>query len=738
MVNIGVLVHSLTSEYSINILNGITDFFKDKEVRLIIAQAKTPYADNTAYGYQCWSTTSFLNTPELDALIVLSGEFTSTISIPKLSLALSNYKKIPVISVGQELFLPKNYFTQVDCKSAYRDVISHLKNEHGCKKIGFFSANLTNSEEAIERFEAYKIGLLQNGLEYNNTIVIDGNFRGVFAHDEILRRYKKPDEVPFDAIICANDLTAYGCQTALQEIGVKIPEDVKIVGFDDSSKAASATPKISTMDQDFYQQGYISAELTYKVLTEKNVKIPRVTQTPVTPIFRQSCGCIPLDNKDDVVKLSDGRINSKTEHEANRITIKHDFNDYLHEMQSMYILFDLVKSDNTMRRVFYTLPFLMDNSEISQAIVCLYDTPVRFKLKEDFVLPKEMYVTMLIDRETKCEIFEPEIRFNPHKKLIHENNFPLKRGNYIIQPVFSGELNYGYIFCKLKNNHFAAYSSFLRIIVNAITQAYEYTETVSANKKLAEENLQLTQNNMGFHTQKRYDDFTRTLNRHGFMDIGQNSIDSAISNGEKGLVIYADCDNLKQINDRFGKAVGDIAVKAMATVLTKAFRANDIVGRINGDEFAVVSVNLHNDHVEKTHQRIDALCREISEEKNLPFLLSISIGFSEFSLSNRKLKVLLNEASKDMTIEKKQYHADKRLKLVNDWHNSQLQQISSSVDNSIPEGINSPNGEIFTSKVFSTTSSEPASAKPAEEPVDEQAEDLVEELEEVLDLDDSE
>lgn len=734
MINIGVLVHSLTSEYSIKILNGITDFYKDKEVRLIIAQTRTPYADTTVYGYQCWTSTAFLNTPELDALIVLSGEYTSTISIPKFSLALNEYKKIPVISIGQELFLPKNYFTQVDCKSAYKDVITHLKIEHGCKKIGFFSANLTNSEEAIERFEAYKLGLLSNGLEYYNSLVIDGNFRGIFAHDEILRRYKKTEDVPFDAIICANDLTAYGCQTALQEIGVKIPEDIKIIGFDDSSRCVSTFPKISSMDQDLYTQGYTSAELAYKILTEKNVKFPRVTQTPVTPVFRQSCGCIPLDNKDDVVKMLDGRICSKIEHEKNRQTVSHDFNDYLHEMQSIYILFDLVKSDNTMRRVFYTLPYLMDNSEISQSIVCLYDSPVRLKLKEDFVLPKEMNISMLIDRETKCEIFEPEIHFNPHKKLIHEHNFPLTRGNYIMQPIFSGELNYGYIFCKIKNNNFAAYSSFLRIIINAISQAFEYTETVTANKRLAEENLQLSQNNLDFRSQKRYDDFTRTLNRHGFLDISQNNIDSAIANGEKGLIIYADCNHLKEINDRFGKAVGDIAVKAMATVLTKAFRANDIVGRISGDEFAVVSSGLQYDHIEKTKQKIDDLCREISEEKNLPFLLTLSIGFSEFSLSNRKIRVLLNEASKNMNIEKKQFHSSSRLKIVNDWHNSQIQQVSSSVDNIIPEESNTSNGAIFTSKVFSTTSSAPIIPPESEA----EAEDLVEELEEVLDLDDSE
>lgn len=664
MKNIGVFINGLNSEYSIEIIDGITDFFRGKDVRLFFTQTRVPHSDAGIYEYQYWSSTVYFNISEIDAIIVVCGEYTSQISIPKLSSALSNYKKIPVISIGQELFLAKNSFTHADCKTAFNEVVSHLKNVHGCRKIAFFSANQTNSEEGLERLEAYKDALKANELFYNRNLVINGKFTDSFAYEEILRKYKSKEDVNFDAIICANDLTAIGCQQALKRLGVKIPEDVKIIGFDDSSKAETVSPKLSTMNQDIFQQGAIAAELTYNILFDKSKLVARTTKTPVNPIYRQSCGCIPMSVQENVYINQHGDTCYKNAEEIRRLKVDGEFFNYLTEIKTTYNLFSLLHSDSTLHDFFYRLRYILENASMTKAVVCLFDEPITLQNRDSFELPRNMNLSMLVDIERNIEIFEPNITFNPRKKIIHDKYFEMDSGSYIFSPVFSGEKNYGYIICKVKNLNFAIYTVFMKIIINAITQAFEYTASLEKNKKLSEENLLLYQNTRSFDVNTKIDTLTKFLNRRGFIELAQQRIDIAIASDCTGLVIYADLDNLTPINDTYGNEVGDEAIKAMSTVLGKVLRANDVVGRISGDKLAAIAVGLSMENLDKIRARIKKECIKISKEKNFEFLLSFSIGATEFTRVNYKLKNLIDEADKAMYLEKDEKHSSTKFEFI--------------------------------------------------------------------------
>lgn len=656
MKNIGIFVNGLNSEYSIEIIDGISDFFRGKDVRLFFAQTRIPHYDVGIYEYQYWSTTVFFNNAEMDAIIVVCGEYTSSISIPKLSSALSNYKKIPVISIGQELFLAKNCFTHVACKAAYTDIISHLKNVHGCRRIAFFSANQTSSEEALERFEAYKAALKTNELFFNRRLVLNGNFTEDFAYDEILRRYKSKDDINFDAILCANDLTAMGCQYALQRLGVDIPNDVKVIGFDDSSKAETIFPKLSTLNQNIYQQGVTAAELAYNVVFDKTKEYSRSTKTPVSPIYRQSCGCIPISNLENVYKNQKGETCYKTAEDIRRLKIDGEYYNYLTELKEICNLFALLRSDNDLQKFFYTLRYFLENASITKAAVCFFDEPISLQSTDDFELPRSMSISMLVDIEQNIEIFEPNIRFNPKRSFIHEEYFKMDKGNYIFSPIYSADKNYGYVICKVKNLNFAIYTVFMKVLINAITQAYEYTVATNKNQKLMEENLLLYQTTRTYSSTTKIDNLTKFLDRRSFYDIAQQRIDLALATECTGLVFYIDLDNMKLINDKYGTETGDIVIKAMATILGHILRANDIVGRISGDKFAAVSIGLKSEDFEKIRSKIKAECIKLSKEKNLDFLITCSIGAVEFKKINSKLKNLMEEAEKVIYSEKDEKH----------------------------------------------------------------------------------
>jgi diguanylate cyclase (GGDEF)-like protein len=88
------------------------------------------------------------------------------------------------------------------------------------------------------------------------------------------------------------------------------------------------------------------------------------------------------------------------------------------------------------------------------------------------------------------------------------------------------------------------------------------------------------------------DQLTDTLNRRGFERELKRSLAYVKRYGASAALLYIDLDGFKPVNDRHGHAAGDAVLKAVAAALLRHVRASDVVGRIGGDEFAVLLWNL--------------------------------------------------------------------------------------------------------------------------------------------------
>jgi diguanylate cyclase (GGDEF)-like protein/PAS domain S-box-containing protein len=82
------------------------------------------------------------------------------------------------------------------------------------------------------------------------------------------------------------------------------------------------------------------------------------------------------------------------------------------------------------------------------------------------------------------------------------------------------------------------------------------------------------------------DGLTGLLNRRGFQSALERAVERALIDGAGGALFYIDLDNFKQVNDRYGHAQGDAALKAAADLLRNGFRIGDPIGRLGGDEFS--------------------------------------------------------------------------------------------------------------------------------------------------------
>jgi len=173
------------------------------------------------------------------------------------------------------------------------------------------------------------------------------------------------------------------------------------------------------------------------------------------------------------------------------------------------------------------------------------------------------------------------------------------------------------------------------------TTSIENLNSEIAVRKALEEEL---------HNLAIYDDLTKLLNRRGFFTLAEQQL--AIANRYKISMhlFYVDMDNLKTINDSLGHAEGDKALVKIATVLKKVYRGSDIIGRIGGDEFAVLTIKTKDSDIPLIVKRLNEIIDNLNVD-NPPFSprLSVTVGSVYCDPENRcLLQEFLDQADRVM------------------------------------------------------------------------------------------
>ncbi len=651
MKNIAVLVYDLTVEYNIVVTDGITDFFKDKDdVHVIISTTNSPHNEAYQYEYQYWSAVELLKSKNIDAAIVVTNTYFNTINLENLTKALEGLLPKPVISVSNPMGLAGNHYTCVSCEQAYDQIIEHLIKQHKKTKIAFLTAALTHSPESVEREKAFRAAMKKHGLEVNEDWIYDGDFTPKSAYECFKEKFKKGDKLPFEAILCANDYMAAGCVSIFSDLGISVPEDVCIFGFDNAEVAVTCQPTLSTISQSVAMTGYKAAELAYDILCGKTVAEKAVIQS--YSLFRQSCGCMDKKMKLPGYYDVEGKFCEPASAAMNELQL---FSNSLNDMATISHLLNMTDTVTRMHEFFNIVVNNLNVVHIGMLAMCTWDEPVMLSPQDNFVLPEKARLLIMIENNDgiKESYYEKGgIEFDPRKEILPGGLSDKVHGNYYLLPIFLQSDNYGYLICRLPKNKYPIYTIFLKILINAFVHSYVYSKKEEERAKLAEKNQ-----NLNF--QSKTDELTKLFNRRGFYEYGQQLLDVSVAAGQSGSVFFCDLDGLKTINDTYGHEIGDLAIKTEAKVLRAAFRDSDLIGRLSGDEFGVVAPGLPARKIEVIRERFMSINEEFSKEAGLPFTLSISIGPVDFTEDNKDLKDLLKAADKVLYEEKKLKHAKK-------------------------------------------------------------------------------
>ncbi len=172
--------------------------------------------------------------------------------------------------------------------------------------------------------------------------------------------------------------------------------------------------------------------------------------------------------------------------------------------------------------------------------------------------------------------------------------------------------------------------------------------------KLYEKNLELERTNERLRNLSLTDDLTGLNNRRGFMILANGLLKFARRANHPICLLYIDMDSLKKINDTFGHTQGDLALTHFARILTETFRDSDVIARMGGDEFTILTIDATEGSLKTIRERLDSNVEAYNLIAVNGYDLSFSMGIIRVDLaSTQTVEALLAQADQAMYAHKK-------------------------------------------------------------------------------------
>lgn len=149
------------------------------------------------------------------------------------------------------------------------------------------------------------------------------------------------------------------------------------------------------------------------------------------------------------------------------------------------------------------------------------------------------------------------------------------------------------------------------------------------------------------------DELTGLYNRRGFLAVTEQHVAAIRRDNKIPIVVYADLDGLKGINDSYGHHEGDRALATAAQLLKETFRSSDILARLGGDEFVALAAVEADEGAESLTDRLQEQFDAHNSLSSRPYSLSVSVGVANFEDDRYTIEELMAQADRAMYEEKR-------------------------------------------------------------------------------------
>ena len=253
----------------------------------------------------------------------------------------------------------------------------------------------------------------------------------------------------------------------------------------------------------------------------------------------------------------------------------------------------------------------------------LFKNPVTYHNKGEF--PKDIeldFVGYAYGNDTftlptdEQSITVPEAFCNRH---LNAN----RRHTMIAVDLFSAEFQYGIILCEPET---FAFLDEIELVTYRISSIAKMMYILREQEKIL---LELNAKSTVLESSIKDDELTKVLNRWGFYEEAIKMVKKRENAGVTYIIGYADTDNLRKINEKYGREEGDYALKALAVCLKALFGSDAILGRMNSDEFAVIVPKEKIGEIADIQRKCNDIIMKLNSDSGKPYLITVSLGLVE-------------------------------------------------------------------------------------------------------------
>ena len=565
-----------------------------------------------------------INYEEYDGIIILSD----LIKNPRvLEMERQRILKSGKPAVSINLKLKDISCMRIDNYTGFYELVTHLIKEHNARNLFYIDGN-ENSLDFTERRKAFRMALQDNQIELNreNIFTVEhSSFNyGYNAASEIFSSDRK---LP-DAIVCANDLIALGVLKAAAERNIKIPEQLKIAGYDGNYFARNVIPAISTVNDNAFKIGTESAKRVLTGFTEvQDFKIKSM------PIYQGSCGCeskIITDQKLFSLKF------------LSEISQSENFAAQLNQIEEIFTDAADVFTLLTNLELFFSKSHTFEGSDFCIFLKADWSSVL---INSEENLPQNLSYGSQVQAITSIQ---NNVKY-PREIIKTKDLIPSKMhsdecNTFLFIPIFNHSYVHGYFVCK---NSLSMISNY---------HGHQWTRTFGACIERFRKKNMYKQMSQQFLRLSTRDALSGMLNRVGMEKLAKPFYQQNKHNGLTTVLFFVDINSMKTINDKFGHLHGDLAVKTIAQAVLQVVPRNWLCIRYGGDEFLVVG-NSKNYNGEDYCKMITQMVLKKSSTMHLPYNLSASVGtLSVPANSPLSLEEAIEKVDEIMYEQKQMFH----------------------------------------------------------------------------------
>ena len=602
---IALLVAQADEYYQSQFIEGFIENAFKHNADVLVFSSYLKYQNNL--GREVGETSIFTLVPfeEFDAVAVMADTLQSPGLSDSIEEMIHERCKCPVVFIDKESkYYPSIFPNHYD---AVKMLVNHLIEEHGYTDIAFLTGKAWH-HYSKQRLQAFIDAMSEHSLSVGRDRVFYGDFWYTSGESLGDRLIKKGGKYP-QAIACANDCMAIGLCKALEEGGIRVPEDIAVAGYDSTEEGRYSPKPITSIKIPARAMGSYALERLFDSLEGKKAEPFK----ELGDFFcGRTCGCSE-DKVQYETKLrkrwdtdtSHNSVFSSFNHLDEDLVIQNDFNalmkttfSYVFQIRD-FESFSICLNDKWQAKA-KAMSGAIDDSRLS---------PGRLSDTDKFFTRKMMHVIACRPENLNCDRVSDDVYFDRNVLIPRLDASRMKPEAFFFTPLHFEESIFGYAVLSFTEprSYRKSYRFWLHSIMRGLENFRRYDELAVINRKL-EANL-------------IRDPLTGIYNYNGFLRQTEDIVTmNPLGENEKVGVLAVDIKNLAKINNDNGRAAGDNAIISLGRYLGEVFTRGRVYCMGNGEmvamEVAGANINtedLLEDRVKELYQKIELYNASLEE-----------------------------------------------------------------------------------------------------------------------------